>query len=119
MSTDYGESWLVQDWNYNSNSIYFLTLSGNGNFVYLLSEISFFKLNISDDKSNFISLLTPNSFSSIAVSYNGSLIVGAADNDIYISSSFGTQWSTKSVSSCSFSNGYSSSGISISKTGLI
>lgn len=110
MSTDYGESWLVQAWNYNS-SCTSSTLSGDGSFMYLLSGIYYnyvyyswyqyqyiLKLNISDNKSNFISSITPTSFSSIAVSYNGSLIVSAVDNDIYISSSFGSQWSAKSFS---------------------
>jgi len=122
MSIDYGESWGVQDWNY-SNRISLTTLAGNGNFVYLLSGDKLLKLNISGNKSHFLSSVIPTTFTSIAVSYNGSLIVGSCinDNDIYISSSFGSQWSTKSVSSCIFSYvyGYSNRGISISKTGLI
>lgn len=141
MSTDNGESWLEKEWlnhssTYSNNQLTYsnnqVSLSGDGNFLYLIDPIydpiygivgsKLFKLNTSNNNSNFISthipIMNDMYLGSFEVSYNGSFIVGYyftgyyttfTNNTIYISSSFGNQWSEKSICTCNISGGFSMS----------
>lgn len=104
MSSDYGESWLAKDWNISDTfGTKTASLSGDGTLFYVLGsyndEFSLFRLNTSDKESKFILCSNfSDSFAVIEVSYNGSFIAGLDTNyggcsHIYISNSFGSQWS--------------------------
>lgn len=102
MSTNNGDSWIVQSWNIDySYSVTPNAVSGDGNFMYSLYynneyQQELFVSNFTAKATTYI-INIPSSMDTFAVSYNGSFIIGVSYtysdiSYIYTSSTYGKNW---------------------------
>lgn len=126
MSTNNGDSWIVQSWNSYRVRIHTQwAVSGDGNFMYSLYynneyQQKLFVSNFTAKATTYIINIPGMYVDAFAVSYNGSFIIGVSYtysdiSYIYTSSTYGKNW-VKSTLEVMLSDAVS---IVCSETGII